>query len=498
MPILNRKRAGKKNLLDDSRYLEFCARYQDNLVGYIVDHSRRKLTWQQLDVATAIEKRGSRVAVASGHGTGKSWILSWLIDWHLRVYIASNALLTATNIEQARSGIWKYLDEVTDDMDAAYPWMCGWFIKETKRYYMRIKKDSWYVLPKTASKGSPENVAGQHNENYIVIVDEASGVPDAVLGVLRGALTQGGGNRFVMVSQPTRPTGHFADAFGRLRDIYTTFNLNAELSPIVTKDFIREKMIEYGGHHSPEYQIKVLGCLPDNLSGYLIPRRWLEICQRVIITHDEPWGWVMTVDVAEGMFRDSSVFTLGRVSGHGDTRKVEVVECDETLDLNEKQFARKIYQRIQDMPSSITIAIDADGAGRTVILELEELGVNVEHIHWGLPCHMKSDQKRYKNQRAFAQVKLREAVFDERIRIAPGAKVLDQGAKLPFDMDDRGRYAMWPKDKMRGDGIKSPDLIDTHAFFYLVDYIPVEDSVDSKQDEMLSWAKKILEGDSEE
>ena len=48
----------------------------------------------------------------------------------------------------------------------------------------------------------------------------------------------------------------------------------------------------------------------------------------------------------------------------------EAVECHEYLEL-----------------PALTIGVDGDGAGRTVILELEEMGIPVERIHWGLPCH---------------------------------------------------------------------------------------------------------------
>ena len=347
------------------------------------------------------------MAVASGHGTGKSWLMAWLLDWHLRCYPYSNALLTATNITQVRSVVWKYLDDVITDVERVRPWMAGRFVKQTQRYFFKGLKDSWYVLPKTASKGAAENMSGQHRKHYLVVVDEASGVADDIHGVLRGALTQGEGNRYVMISQPTRTVGHFADAFGKLSNIYTTFHLNAELSPLVDKSFILEKLIEYKGHHSPEYQIKVLGKFPDNMSGFLIPARWLEACQEITIKHAEPWGWVIVADVAEGVHRDESVWVVARVSGYGEARRVEVVECQAFLDKNEKEFARRIYQRIQELPS-VTVGIDGDGAGRTVILELEELGVLVEHIHWGLPPHSKTDQKRYANQRAYASVKVRE------------------------------------------------------------------------------------------
>jgi hypothetical protein len=406
-------------------------------------------------------------------------------------------MLTATNLDQLRSVVWKELETVIGQVNESYSWMAPYFIKETRRYYANGHKDSWYVIPKTASKHKPEGVAGQHRKWYTVLVDEASGVDDEIHGVLRGALTDAN-NRYCMISQPTRTVGHFADAFKSLKDIYNCLTFNAEESPIVSKEFIREKLIEYGGHHSPEYQIKVLGCFPDNLAGYLIPRTWLEQARYILITHDEPWGWVITADVAEGVHRDSSVMTIAKVSGYADKRKVEVVDSIEYLDLNEKKFARKIHEKSQTLPN-VTIAIDADGPGRTVILELEELGHVLERIHWGLPLHSEADRKRYKNQRAYAHVKAREAIFEDRMRIHNSKKTVEQGALLPYKIDDAGRYAIMPKEQMKTEGIKSPDIFDTHCFFFLVDYIPVpmEDDLGpnkecSDENAILEMAKKII------
>lgn len=469
-----------REILCDKRYALFQEKYYDNLVGYVLDNSRCTPTWQQMELFKNASKPGCRVAVSSGHGTGKSWALAWILDWHLRVFHFSNALLTATNIEQARSVVWKYLDEVIADMENMYPWQRGYFVKETRRYFSALHKDSWYVMPRTASKSKPENLAGQHNINYLVVVDEASGVDDAIHDVLKGALTHER-NRYVMTSQPTRANGHFAEAMTKLalksdgkEGIYTAITMNSELSPLVSMSFIRDKLIEYGGHHSPEYQIRVLGNLPDNLSGYLIPRSWCVQCVSYKIVHAEPWGYVLCCDVAEGVHRDSSVMTLFKVSGHGSGRMVETVSCDEFLDLDEKQFARRIAAEYHRLPA-LTIAVDADGAGRTVILELEEMGIPVGRIHWGLPCHTAADQRRYFNLRAYAHYKLREAIFEERFKgPADNKKFVEQASRLPYKIDERGRYQMLPKDQMKTQGIKSPDVSDTCCFVFLVDYVPAE------------------------
>jgi hypothetical protein len=476
-----------------SRYKDFCVRYRHQLNRYAIEATGMEPTWQQRDLFEAIEKPGSRTACTSGHGTGKSRCYAVACDWLLKVYPQSNTMLTSTNVSQLRTVVWKELDTVMAQVGGRYLWLMDYFIKETQRYYARGHKDSWYVVPKTAPKHKPEGVAGQHREWYTVLVDEASGVEDEIHGVLRGALTDKR-NRYCMVSQPTRTVGHFADAFASLRDIYTCLTLNSEESRLVSREFVREKLIEYGGHHSPEYQIKVLGCFPDNLSGFLIPRSWLEESKRLVIVHSVPWGWVITGDVGEGVHRDSSVWTLARVSGYGPERRVQVVECVEYSDLNEKQFAHKMHERIMGLPN-VTVAVDADGAGRATILELEDLGHVIERIHWGLPPHTGGDRMRYKNLRAYSHVKVREAIFEGRMRIDGHKKTVEQGSLLPYKIDEAGRYQMQPKEQMKSNGIKSPDRFDTHCFFFLVDYTPAGEEVEitaGEENAILAMARKII------
>lgn len=356
------------NILADPRYTRFRERYYDNFELYVLENCDVTPTWQQIEFMRACQEPGARVAVASGHGTGKSFLLAWLLDWNLRVFPYSNAVLTATNIEQARSVVWKYLDGVIANMERLYPWTRGFFVKETRRYFALPFKDSWYVLPKTASKSAPENLAGQHNNNLLIVVDEASGVDDAIHGVLRGALTHRR-NRYVMTSQPTRSAGHFSDAMRKLvkganeDGIYSAITMNSEDSPLVSREFILEKLREYGGHNSPEYQIKVLGNFPDNMAGYLIPRSLVEDSQYCEVEHEDgQWGWVLLADVAEGLHRDSSVAHIVKVSGEGSKRVVESVECEEFLDMNEKNFARFIAGKYHEIPN-LSIAVDGDGAG---------------------------------------------------------------------------------------------------------------------------------------
>ena len=89
---------------------------------------------------------------------------------------------------------------------------------------------------------------------------------------------------------------------------------------------------------------------------------------------------------------------------------------------------------------------------------------------------------------------MREAIFEKRFRGPSLRKFVDQASRLPYKLDETGKYKMTPKDQMRLAGIKSPDLSDTCCFAFLADYIPADIGGTSRnrQDEYLKLARAFM------
>lgn len=138
--------------------------------------------------------------------------------------------------------------------------------------------------------------------------------------------------------------------------------------------------------------------------------------------------------------------------------------------------------------------MDGDGVGRTVILNLEEQGIPVQSIRWGSPCFATAAQRRYANMRAYAHCQLRDAIFQRRFRGPRLKNFVEQASQLPYKLDERGRYAMETKERMRTKGIKSPDICDTCCFAFLAEYTPVVEGrkQSGKMNEMAALAKVWL------
>ncbi|NYZ69869.1 hypothetical protein H0A36_28045, partial [Endozoicomonas sp. SM1973] len=69
-----------------------------------------------------------------------------------------------------------------------------------------------------------------------------------------------------------------------------------------------------------------------------------------------------------------------------------------------------------------------------------------------------------------------------------------QFVKIPYKFNEVGQWRIESKEKMRADGIKSPDIFDTYAMAWLVDYIPAGMELDhtNSSDDLLAWATQSL------
>jgi hypothetical protein len=262
-----------KTILADPRYIELLAMFQQDWVSFASVLVGKSPTWQQRQIISAIQKHGARVSVSSGHGTGKSDMTSIIILAFIILNPESRVVVVANNAAQVRNVIWKYLKINFKALCRNIPWIEHYFGLNEREFYAIGYKGIWSCIAKSARQGNEEALAGEHCHTYLVVVDEASGLSDKALNVLSSALTEAN-NNMCLLSQPTRTSGFFYDTHHRLAKttdnpsgIWAAITLNSEESPLVTPEFIGEKLISYGGEDSPEYQIKVLGHFPDNMDG---------------------------------------------------------------------------------------------------------------------------------------------------------------------------------------------------------------------------------------
>lgn len=464
----------------DPRYREFVARYAFDCTRFAIEVCGLVPTWQQIELFDSVSDPGSRTSVSSGHGTGKTSGFAIIALWHLLCFFLSNTILTAPKISTVSDGVWKeFADLSAKIQNGAQGWIWDYFTIESERVFVKGFKLNWFVIAKTAPRGSPENLAGAHRDWLLWLGDEASGITDENFGVITGSLTDAR-NRMCLASQPTRATGFFYETHHTLSldegGVWNNLTFNSEDSPLVSPEFIAEKKLQYT---EEEYAIKVRGEFPENSSKYLLGPKAIEACVGLnVIRPGDPWGWLLPLDVGGGGYRDESVLLALKVSGSGEygpeARRAQLVSVPiMSNSINPAELHGHVLTQSRERANASAL-IDAGGMGLVVCKQLDLDGfANYVKVNWGSPNFAKEYKERYFNQRAQAICGLTRAVQEGRFGVDSSVpksfvkKMVRQGSRIPYHYDEKARRVIMKKEDMRAEGISSPDVWDTISFGFL-------------------------------
>lgn len=239
--------------------------YRHDVVGYFRDVLGLELWPEQARLVRLVQDH-DRVAGKSGRRTGKSTscaglALWWFDEWDGR------AILTSATDRQVNSILWR---EVTLLRARARRPFDGTTIGVLARTGMRDGTGR-EIIGFTAREGEAmQGFAASAANPLMFIVDEASGVEQAVFDAIQG--NRAGGGKLLLTGNPTKTVGEFFDAFhGKQRDLsnphgvgYVTATLSTEAASaysipgLATPEYIHERAAEWGVD-SALYQVHVRG-----------------------------------------------------------------------------------------------------------------------------------------------------------------------------------------------------------------------------------------------
>lgn len=255
-------------------------RYREDPVAFCREILGVEPWTKQVEILEAVRDH-QRVAVASGHKCGKSTSAAMLALWYYCSFPNARAIMSSTTARQVDQILWRELKMVRTrgakcvdckraDPEDREPRPCPHSaiiegdIGELARTGLK-SPDFREVFGFTAREA--EAVAGISGANLLYLIDEASGVPATIFEAIEG--NRAAGARIVMMSNPTKTSGEFFEAFHAKRAFYHCIQVSSEESPNVVagravipglagRDWIEEKKQEWG-EESPMYKIRVKG-----------------------------------------------------------------------------------------------------------------------------------------------------------------------------------------------------------------------------------------------
>ena len=408
-----------------------------------------------------------RIAIASGHGIGKSAFMGMVSNWAMSVCEDAKIVVTAGTGTQLST---KTVPEISK-----------WFKLSHNAHWFDVRATSirsndpehalaWRVDFQTWSEHNTEAFAGLHNKGKIIVLiyDEASAIADPVWKVSEGALTDE--NTIIIwlaYGNPTQNTGAFRECFGKFKHRWKTFQIDSRNVEGTNKEEIAKWIADYG-EDSDFVRIRVRGEFPRAGSTQFIAGDVVAACRKYRAIGYSALPKILSVDVAR--FGDDQ-----SIIGDRQGRKARIL--GKYRGLSTVQTAERVIEFLKaDVYDAVVV--DGDGLGAGTIDHLVYRGYGKPNHPNDAPLfefhggHEPQDAAMYYNRRA-------EVWGGMRGWLVAGAEIPDD-PELDTDLSSvqyglakgkrsNGTIQLESKDDMKSRGLASPDCGDMLAMTFAVD-----------------------------
>lgn len=421
-----------------------------------------------------------QLATTSGHGVGKSALVSWLILWAMSTMPDTKGVVTANTETQLKTKTWVELSKW-------YRLFIGRnLFKLTATAMFSVDPEhekTWRFDMVPWSERNTEAFAGLHNygRRILVVFDEASAIPDVIWEVTEGALTDEETQIIWCVfGNPTRNAGRFRECFpgGRFEHRWSSRAVDSRSVRRTNKTQLQRWIDDYGEDHD-FVRVRVRGVFPRQDAVSFIP---LELAREAAarqlsdgVTKGMPL--IMGVDVAR--FGDDVSVLWFRKGLDARSIKPMIFAGVDTV-----QLAAHIAKAFRDHAANMVL-VDGGGVGGGVVDNLRRLRIPHIEVQFGAKpdgWNETDPEIKYANKRAeiWGAMKgwLRSGAIPD---LVPGMEVglCEELAGPTFTFNSQEMIQLEKKQDMRRRGVASPNMADALActFAYPV-YAPARSPLD--------------------
>lgn len=405
---------------------------------------------QQKEVLLSIQQPGSKVNVKSGHGVGKTTALALIVLWFVPLFPNAKALATAPSASQLKDIL---MAEIGKWLNRAHPWLRNQITLTTMGMSVKGKEKTQFLSARTARKEEPSALQGFHEDNMLVIADEAFGIADSIYEVAKGTLTSKS-SRVILCGNPTAVSGYAYNTFNRNKDLWKSHTLSCLDAPawLVDPQYAIDMEKEYGDH-SDIYKVRVLGEFPSASIAQFIATPLVDEAIGKHLRKDQYHfaAKVLGVDVAY-FGDDKSVIVLRQglmstVLGHW-------YDIDTTL-------MGDLVAQNADKYEVDAIFVDAVGVGVGVVDRLRYLGRQVIGVKFGA----RSAKAEYLNKRAECWGNMRDWLVSGG-SLDDNNEFREELINVNYGYTPTNQIQLERKELMKKRGVTSPDLADALALTF--------------------------------
>jgi len=422
-------------------FVDFIAAYRDHPVLFVREVlGATPLPWQE-DFLRAVARGERRISVRAGHGVGKSTVCSWALIWHMVTRYPQKSVVTAPTAAQLFDALYSELKSWINKLP---PILKDLFEVFSDRINLKDAPESSFISARTSSSERPEALAGVHSENVLLIVDEASAVPEQVFEAAAGSMS-GHSATTILISNPTRNSGLFYKTHHELASDWFRLHVSCINIPLVSSDFVRQIEATYG-RDSNAFRIRVLGEFAIADDDTLIAADLVDAAMSRDITQGDE-TMVYGLDVARfGTDRTALCKRRGNV----------VVEIKHWGGLDLMQTVGAVVNEAKtDNPEEI--CVDTIGLGSGVADRLREQGFNVRDVNVSESSAMNPNANKLRDE---LWLSVKDWLATRAVKLPKDDTLRHELVAPRYNFTSSGKVVVESKDSMKRRGMRSPDLAD--------------------------------------
>lgn len=429
--------------------------------------------WQAEALRAFGDPSKRRIALKASKGPGKTALLSWCIWNFLACYgrIGNHPKGAGTSITDANinDNLWPELSK----WQSRSEFLKSAFVWKKERVFARDHPETWFFSkrswPKTGDKSrQADTLAGLHAEFLLFVLDEAGGIPDAVMATAEGGLATGEWGKILIAGNPTHLEGPLYRACTQERNLWEVITITSDpdspqRSPRVSTQWAREQIEKYG-RDNPWVLVNVFGEFPPSSLNTLLGPDEVERAMNQHYTIDQYNYSQKRLGVDVARFGDDRTVIFPRQG---------LVAFNPVImrGANTNEIAGRVMMAKQRWGSEVEIIDDTGHWGHGVIDNLNVAGVNPI----GVQFHGKAiDSDRYKNRRAEGWIRMADWIKGG--GAIPRIPELVAELTVPTYTFANGKFQLEDKDQIKERLSRSPDLADALALTFMVPDLPAKDN----------------------
>ncbi|MBU8540191.1 terminase large subunit domain-containing protein [Falsiroseomonas tokyonensis] len=413
-----------------------------------------------------------QVAVASGHGIGKTALIAWIILWFISTRDHPQIVVTANTKAQLTSKTWRELAKWQKRAING-----SWFQWSAEKFYLKGHSETWFASAVPWTKEKAEAFAGTHEKHVLLVFDEGSAIDDAIWEVAEGAMTTAGA-MWIVFGNPTRNTGRFRECWRRFAKRWFTMQVDSRDAKKASKKQIQAWLEDYG-EDSDFFRVRVKGQWPRAATSQFISeedvaaavarfkRRERLKREKALLLNIDPER--VSLAVTDDVDPDEPLVLAVDVARYGDDHTVLLLRKGDIAKiigryngLGTDQVKQLVIDAITEHRPDATF-VDGVGVGAGVVDELRALGYSVIDVNAGRKA---LNPKAYFNRRVEMYDRVRKwlrggGCIEETRTLTEGLTAVEYGFA-----DRSGQLQLESKDDMKARGLPSPDEADALAMTF--------------------------------